>query len=65
MIGQVDAIDLEIAETDIPRGSGLLTDGDGEVENTEIGETFPMTGQEDAARTLLTRGPVVEVMMAV
>ena len=65
MIGRVDAIGLETAETDIPRGRGLPTDGDEEVENIETGETFPMTGQEGAARTLLTHGPVVEVKMAV
>lgn len=65
MIGLVDEIDLEIAEIDIPRGNVLLIEGGEEVENIETGETIPMTGQEDAARTLLTRGPVVEEMIIV
>lgn len=44
------------------QGIDLLIDGDGGVENAiiVIGETTLMKGLEDAARTLLTRGPVVE-----
>lgn len=65
MTGQADVTDLEIAEIDTPKETDLPTDDDEEVENIETGETFPMTGQEGAARTLLTHGPVVEVKMAV
>jgi hypothetical protein len=46
------------------RGSVLRT-GDGEeveIENIVTGETILMTGLEGAARTLLTHGPVAEVM---
>jgi hypothetical protein len=59
-----DEIDQEIAETDMATGSALQTGGDAGVE-TEIivtGETTLMIWLEGAARTLLTRGPVAEVM---
>jgi hypothetical protein len=63
-IDLVDENGQGIAETDMLRESVLRTGGGGEVE-TEIivtGETILMTGLEGAARTLLTRGPVAEVM---
>ena len=65
MIGQADVTDLEIAGTDTPKETDLPTDDDEEVENIETGEIIPMKGQEDAARTLLTHGPVAELMIAV
>ncbi len=63
IIGLGDEIDPGIVETDTLTGNDLQTDDDGEVENeiTVIGETTPMIiGHEDAKRTLLTHGPVVE-----
>jgi hypothetical protein len=51
------------AGIDMQIGSDLQTGADAEVE-TEIivtGETTLMIGLEDAARILLTRGPVAEV----
>ena len=54
-VGKVETDLIEIA---------LQIGGDAEVGNGtfETGETILMTGHEGAARTLLTRGPVVEVM---
>ncbi|KAF4636939.1 hypothetical protein G7Y89_g1146 [Cudoniella acicularis] len=62
-----DEIDQGTEEIDtIPESDHQIDDG-AEVENgiTETGETTLMTGHEDAARTLLTRGPVVEEMISV
>jgi hypothetical protein len=57
-------IDPETAEIDTPKGSDRLTEDGVEAENEIIvtGETIPMTGLEDAARILLTHGPVAEEM---
>jgi hypothetical protein len=63
-IGLADEIDQGIEEIDILKESDLRIDDDVEVESetTVIGETIlMMTGHEDAARTLLTLGPVAEV----
>lgn len=54
--------DLEIVGIDMLNESDLLTGGGAEVEIEIIvtGETTLMKGLEDAARTLLTRGPAAE-----
>jgi hypothetical protein len=48
----------------MPIGSGRRIGGDTEVEieTTVTGETILMIGLQGAARTLLTHGPVVDVM---
>lgn len=61
-IGLVVGIDLETAEA-MPIGNGHRIGDDVEVENEIIvtGETIlMMLGLEDAARILLTHGPVAE-----
>ncbi len=58
-----DETDRETAETDLTEN--VLQIGGGaevETENIVIGETTLMTGHQGAGRTLLTRGPVAEVM---
>jgi hypothetical protein len=47
-----------LTENDLQIGDGAEV----ETENIETGETTLMTGHQGAGRTLLTRGPVVEVM---
>lgn len=51
-----------IVGIDMPKENDLLTGDDAEVETEtiETGETTPMKGLEDAARTLLIRGPAAE-----
>lgn len=65
IIDLVAAIDLETAEIDIANESDRPTEDGVGAENEIIvtGETIPMTGLEDAARILLTHGPVVEEMI--
>jgi len=63
--GRADENGHETDETDMLRESALRTGDGGEVEIETIvtGETILMIGLEGAARTLLTHGPVAEVMV--
>ncbi len=58
----IEEIDQETGGIDMLIEIDLLIGGDVEVEieTTVTGETTLMTGLEDAARTLLTLGPVAE-----
>ena len=66
IIGLVAETDQEIAETDMlsERDRQIGEDAEAESEITVTGETILITWLEDAARTLLTRGPVAEVKIA-
>jgi hypothetical protein len=67
MIDLVVETAQEIAETNMLKERGLQIDGGAEVETAiiETGEMTPTIGHDDPRRTLLTRGPVVEVKTAV
>lgn len=58
-----EEIDRETEETDLTENDLQTEDGaEVETEITVTGETILMIGHQGGGRTLLTRGPVAEVM---